>query len=518
MATFSQALPVGTELGNFELRAVLGRGGSGIAYRCFDSVLKRDVVLKEHFPDGLCRRAPNGGVEPLAGKEEEYQLSENRFYREACTLAQLRHPGVVRILDVQASHGTTITVMESIDGETLDRYLSCHAEDFSGIERLLRHLLEILVFLHSHHIIHRDIKPVNIIVQEDGSPVLLDFGESVNDVSRMKNTIAGSPVFSAPEQFDEHGDIGPWSDIYALGMSFLLSLGQLQADKLPKRLRKSLRRATQAATTRRFSSAEEWLKALRTPLWEKAGQGILSALLELWHSRILHGFILVLRILVGAALLLLAGIAAHNKFFYTPPKDIHHPTEEERLWQKQKQLIVNEWSDRRQEYVEQQLQLRSPKPSAAYPQTLAGNILAFNPTHSCTQWVNLNAPLDVESDDDNLASELMKAMEYPRHVLSLGTGGCPPFLNFLTENDWKSDTQQGQAEYHHFEGTALSLLRVRNEAGQQDIYLLWFLESRQGLAAYYQFGARNITVWIPFRLTPVQHTQEQCMQPMSCRE
>lgn len=507
MANFPQALPVGTELGNFELRAVLGQGGSGIVYRCFDSALKREVVLKEHFPCDLCRRAPNGEVEPLAGKEEEYQYSENRFYREACTLARLRHPGVVRILDVQASHGTTITVMESIDGETLDRYLSRHTEDFSDIERLLRQLLEILAFLHAHHIIHRDIKPVNIVVQEDGSPVLLDFGESVNDISRMKNTIAGSPVFSAPEQFDEHGDIGPWSDFYALGMSFLLPLGQPQADKLPKRLLNSLRHATQVATTRRYSSAEEWLKALRTPLWEKAGRRLLSAVLKFWRSRVLRGFILMLRILVGASLLLLAGIAAHNKFFYTPPKFIHNPTEDERIWQEQKRLIVNEWSGRQQKYVEKQLQQSTPKPSAAYPQNLRGNILAFNPTHSYTQWVNLNAPLDVEDDDEILASELMKAMEHPRHALCLGIG-CPPFLNFLTESDWKCDTKKGRAEYHHFEGTALSLLRIWNEPGKQDIYLLWFLESRQGLAAYYKFGTRDITVWIPFRLTPSQTSQE----------
>lgn len=265
MKSFPQALPLGTELGNFNIRAVIGQGGGGFAYLCYDTLLEREVVLKEHFPMGLCRRTPQGEVLPTEGNEDSFEQSLTLFLQEARTLAAFCHPGIVRILEVLPSHGTAVAVMETVHGERLDIYLSSHSHA-ATVEKLLRLLLEILAFLHTHEVIHRDIKPANIVVQADGHPVLLDFGAALRGETKGERTIIGTPTYAAPEQFDVNGRIGPWSDLYALGMCFLHELGAEHVSRLPSRLRSSLYRATSKDPAQRFSEAAEWQQALSVPL------------------------------------------------------------------------------------------------------------------------------------------------------------------------------------------------------------------------------------------------------------
>lgn len=263
MRPLPQALPPGTELGNYELRKVLGQGSGGFAYLCRDSLLERDVVLKEHFPQGLCRRTPEGEVEAAEGAEDTFEQSLNLFLQEARTLAGLRHNGIVRIWDVIPSHGTALAVMEPVSGDTLDVYLLRHTDDTSALDRLLRRLLEILAFLHAHGVIHRDIKPANIVVQADEQPVLLDFGAALRGERNGAHTIVGTPGYAAPEQFDTQSELGPWCDLYALAQSFILALGAERVSRLPRRLRRSLYRAARQDAPRRFRSAEAWQRALR---------------------------------------------------------------------------------------------------------------------------------------------------------------------------------------------------------------------------------------------------------------
>lgn len=280
MPAFPQALPLGTELGNFELKSVLGQGGGGFAYLCYDSLLEREVVLKEHFPHELCRRTPGGEVVAEEGMEETFEQSLNLFLQEARTLAGLRHAGIVRILDVIPSHGTALAVMEPVAGAPLDAYLTRHADAPPVLEGLLRRLLEILAFLHAHHVIHRDIKPANIVVQEDGTPILLDFGAALRGEHEGEHTIIGTPGYAAPEQFTPKNAIGPWSDLYALALSFIQVLGAERVGKLPRRMRRSLYRAARKDADQRYLSAEEWLLALNKPplMWWAATSFVLLSI------------------------------------------------------------------------------------------------------------------------------------------------------------------------------------------------------------------------------------------------
>lgn len=259
----ADVLPEGSCIGNYEIVGVLGRGGGAVTYACCDTLLGREVALKEHFPLGLCRRNTKGYVVAAEGAEELFEKSVDIFLQEARTIAGLRHEGIVAIHDVLAARGTAYAVLELEEGEPLDAWLQSHAAQPQSVEEMLKKLLDVLAYLHERHVFHRDIKPGNILVREGDRPVLLDFGAARVGEGSGPNTIVGTPLYAAPEQFQPDGKPGPWSDLYALGNSFLQSLGAETVAALPRRLRRSLYTATRTDPTRRFRSAAAWLQALQ---------------------------------------------------------------------------------------------------------------------------------------------------------------------------------------------------------------------------------------------------------------
>ena len=125
-------LPERAVLGSCEIRAVLGQGGGGISYLAYDRALEREVVIKEHFPMGLCLR-PEGcaEVEPL--DEGLYNRALATFCREARILAGLNHPNVVKVHDIFEGSGTAYLVMEYVEGSTLKEWLPSHAGDVEAV-------------------------------------------------------------------------------------------------------------------------------------------------------------------------------------------------------------------------------------------------------------------------------------------------------------------------------------------------------------------------------------------------
>ena len=116
-------LPPGTRLERYELTGVLGQGGCGISYKARDLQLNREVVLKEHFPLGLCRRH-SGTAEVVATDQAGYERSLQAFCREARILAGLRHEGIVPIHELFAACGTAFLVMDYVSGENLRTWMS----------------------------------------------------------------------------------------------------------------------------------------------------------------------------------------------------------------------------------------------------------------------------------------------------------------------------------------------------------------------------------------------------------
>ncbi len=260
--TNSPALPEKTVLGSCEIRTVLGQGGGGISYLAYDRALEREVVIKEHFPMGLCMRAEGSAeVEPL--DEILYPRSLSTFCREARILAGLNHPNVVKVHDIFEGSGTAYLVMEYVEGSTLKEWMPSHAGDVSAVQRVLEQLLHTLHYLHGNSVLHRDIKPGNIIIREDGIPIIIDFGSAHLGTANHTLTPVGSPGYAAPEQFSPKGRVGAWSDLYALAQCFIHLLPTEQKKRYPRRFLKSLQKAAAPEAAHRYRTATEWLEQLR---------------------------------------------------------------------------------------------------------------------------------------------------------------------------------------------------------------------------------------------------------------
>lgn len=215
----SDALPAGTRLLWYEVQRVLGRGGFAITYLAIDTHLQQQVAIKEYLPLGLALRA-DGGVHAKTGSEQTFAWGRERFLAEARTLARFKHPNIVRVVSFFEAHNTAYLVMDFEAGQSLTAYLASHpAPDLKGLKAIILPLMDGLEELHRSGFIHRDIKPDNIYLRADGSPVLLDFGAARQALSdRTQNlTALLSPGYAPLEQyFSEKDKQGPWSDIYAL--------------------------------------------------------------------------------------------------------------------------------------------------------------------------------------------------------------------------------------------------------------------------------------------------------------
>lgn len=252
-------LPTGTLLETYELQAVLGQGGGGISYRAFDRELEREVVLKEHFPSGLCHREP-GTAEVVPTDAAAYELSLSSFCRGARILAALQHENVVKVHEIFSACGTAFLVMDYVEGTNL-RDWAAQQPTPAAVSHLLGELLSALAYIHQSGVIHRDIKPSNILVCPGGKPVLIDFDTSMPGEPTHTPTLVGTPGYAAPEQFLPGAIPGPQADIYALGQS--LSRVAAEANlRLPHRVQRSLRRACAEQVTDRFAAVAQWQRAL----------------------------------------------------------------------------------------------------------------------------------------------------------------------------------------------------------------------------------------------------------------
>ncbi len=284
-------LPPGTRLQRYRLLRVLGQGGFGVTYLAEDEEQGRRVVLKEHFPEYLCHRESNTLHVKLASEEHRpaYEAACRGFLRECRLLADIAHPHIVRVHDSFEELNTAYHVSDYINGISLgdmaqDYALRGMRPPQQKLQTALVQLLEALAYLHNRDLLHRDIKPDNILMDEDGRPVLIDFGAAHELRSTRPAHIVQSPGFSPSEQSKPDGEMGPWTDLYALGATFhYLITGNVppashkreQADTSPTlaeqdelrahyhpSLLSSIDRATRPLPHERYQCAEEWLAAL----------------------------------------------------------------------------------------------------------------------------------------------------------------------------------------------------------------------------------------------------------------
>ena len=217
------ALGAGTRLEEYEIRTVLGQGGFGITYLAFDTLLNIDVALKEYLPRDFAIRTAGSTVVPTSPADEsDYRWGLDRFLDEARTLARFDHPHLNKVRRFFEANGTAYLALEYIDGQTLSALLGKYPTvPDAHLRRVVVEVLSGLEQVHAAGYVHRDIKPSNIMLRGDGSAVLLDFGAARQAVGQRSKSVTSilTPGYAPVEQYDTKAvDVGPWSDLYALGM------------------------------------------------------------------------------------------------------------------------------------------------------------------------------------------------------------------------------------------------------------------------------------------------------------
>ncbi len=281
------ALSQGTRLGSYRIDGLLGRGGMGDVYRAFDLGLEREVAIK---------------TLPAAVADDPERLA--RFVREGKALASVRHPGVVTVYAVEEADGVHFLAMELLEGETLADAIPEGGMSLDRFSDLGLQLTEALTAVHDRGIVHRDLKPGNVMVDEEGRAILLDFGlvkretphggrddDTLAEEERTRTgAVMGTWRYMSPEQArGEEVDVR--SDVFSLGVVLYEMLSGASPfhrtseaeivaailherepplpesrEDVPAALAHVVGRCLEKEREARYSSAEEVAEALRSAL------------------------------------------------------------------------------------------------------------------------------------------------------------------------------------------------------------------------------------------------------------
>ncbi|MEN8130251.1 MAG: serine/threonine-protein kinase [Pseudomonadota bacterium] len=225
----SDALKIGTKLDGYRIQSILGRGTFGITYLAEEEHLDRLVAIKEYFPIDFAVRDKDGIVRPRTGSHGElFQYGLESFLKEAKTLVKFKHHNIVLVLNYFEQYETAYLVMEYEVGQDLNSYFKEHPQlSESELLAIFSPVNEGLEVVHQHGFIHRDIKPDNIYIRQDKSPVLLDFGAARDVIKTKADQLTRIMTAGyAPYEQDNPAwaDQGPWTDIYALGTTLYIAV------------------------------------------------------------------------------------------------------------------------------------------------------------------------------------------------------------------------------------------------------------------------------------------------------
>src|SRR5512139_2376214 len=199
-------MPSTDRLGRYEIRRTLGKGAMGVVYEAFDPTIKRRVALKTIRAD------------QLGGDDAGEVLA--RFRREAQAAGRMSHPNVVAIYDFDEDDGTSFIAMEYVEGRDLKSAFE-HNERFANadIVRIMAQILDALGYSHRQGVVHRDIKPGNVFLQDDGTVKVADFGIAHVDASSLTQvgSVMGTPSFMSPEQI-QGLPVDGRSDLFSAGV------------------------------------------------------------------------------------------------------------------------------------------------------------------------------------------------------------------------------------------------------------------------------------------------------------
>jgi serine/threonine protein kinase len=221
-------LPEGLEIAGYRIVKKIASGGFSIVYLAYDAEGSA-VAIKEYLPSALALRQP-GELAPVIARPNQplFRIGLKCFFEEGRALARVNHPNVVRILNFFRANDTVYMVMAYESGQSLQEQIARTVgksgdkrgrlgeafirKTFDGVCRGLRET-------HANKLLHLDLKPANIYLRSDGSPILLDFGAARQAAGTDAPMLAPmyTPGFAPPDLYARGLPLGPWSDIYSLG-------------------------------------------------------------------------------------------------------------------------------------------------------------------------------------------------------------------------------------------------------------------------------------------------------------
>jgi serine/threonine protein kinase len=217
-------LPDGLEIGGYRIVKKIASGGFSIVYLAYDGD-GNAVAIKEYLPSSLALRQP-GQLIPVISKANlpVFRIGLKCFFEEGRALAKIVHPNVVRVLNFFRANDTVYMVMAYESGHSLQEQISrLLAKGQRASEGFIRQAFNGvcggLREVHANMLLHLDLKPANIYLRLDGTPLLLDFGAARQTINTDLPTLAPmyTPGFAAPELYTKGATLGPWTDIYSIG-------------------------------------------------------------------------------------------------------------------------------------------------------------------------------------------------------------------------------------------------------------------------------------------------------------
>jgi len=237
-------LQEGSQLENYRILRVLAAGGFSYVYLAHDQN-EAPVAIKEYLPATLALRteAPESGARRAIPDAElaHFRFGMKSFFEEGKALAHLAHPNVVRVLNFFRANDTAYLVMRYERGRTLEDHIRARrgALEEAWMRKTFAQLLNGLREVHSNKLLHLDIKPANVYVRNDGTPVLIDFGAARQAFSAegLKLPPSYTPGFAAPEQHNGAAPLGPWTDIYSVGATLYACFAAGEPQRADERIK-----------------------------------------------------------------------------------------------------------------------------------------------------------------------------------------------------------------------------------------------------------------------------------------
>jgi len=263
-------LPQRTVLNNrYLISKALGEGGFGITYLAWDLQQGIKTAIKEYYPSGYVNRVPKSNQVIINAKQNQAASNRGlkRFIEEAKVLAKIKNlPGIVSVRDFFSANGTAYIVMEFLDGISLKKYVQRKGGRITADEVLtiLRPVMESLVSVHEMNLIHRDISPDNILITKYNQVKLIDFGAAKQSNMDGKSlSIVLKQGFAPEEQYRTHGAQGPWTDVYALGVTIYYCItGKLPPESIQRMHKDELKRPSDFGALIKTPQESALLKAM----------------------------------------------------------------------------------------------------------------------------------------------------------------------------------------------------------------------------------------------------------------